>query len=163
MRRLGMTLTGNSAVADDLVQSACERALTRSHQWRKGTRLDSWVFSIMRSIWKNDLRAVSIRQGEGIVSADEFPLESAGHSAETAVFLQQVYSRVMALPEGQRVTVLLVYVEGYGYQEAADILEVPIGTIMSRLARARVAIAEQIDGSKAPKLATENRTAEVLP
>jgi len=161
LRRLGLLLTGDPQVADDLSQATCERALSRRHQWRLESRLDSWVFSIMRSIWKNELRAVSIRQGRGVVSSEEFPLEAAGHSAETAVFMQQVYSKVMALPEGQRVTLLLVYVEGYGYQEAADILELPVGTVMSRLARARLAIAQQTDFVNAPDLSRSTATKDV--
>jgi len=144
--RFGLGLTGNPEACDDLVQATCERALTRYHQWKPGSRLDSWVFTIMQSIWKNELRAQSIRRGAGFVDPESYVFYGKFPSAEASAYALQVLEAVMALPEAQRIALLLVYIEGYSYEEAATILEVPIGTVMSRLARARLCLAEVLDG-----------------
>lgn len=143
LRRFGLSLTGVTDACDDLLQATCERALTRFHQWQPGTRLDSWTFTIMHSIWMNELRAQSIRRGAGFVDPDNTLFEEP--SADAQLYLNQVQHAVAALPEAQRVALLLVCVEGYSYREAANILGVPVGTIMSRLARARLALVEQLD------------------
>jgi RNA polymerase sigma-70 factor (ECF subfamily) len=139
-------LTGDRSAADDLAQSTCVRALERASQFHPGSRLDQWVFRIAQSIWFNQRRAEKIRCGLGTVPAEEAGLASPGVDAEANIFLVQVLSSVMALPEAQRVTVLLVYVEGFSYQEAAAILQIPIGTVMSRLAGARNRLARLRDG-----------------
>jgi RNA polymerase sigma-70 factor (ECF subfamily) len=143
LRRFGLSLTGGADSCDDLLQATCERALTRFHQWQPGTRLDSWTFSIMHSIWLNELRAQSIRRGAGFVDPDNSLYEEP--RADTQLYLKQVQQAVAALPEAQRVALLLVCVEGYSYREAGDILGIPVGTIMSRLARARLALVERLD------------------
>jgi RNA polymerase sigma-70 factor (ECF subfamily) len=143
LRRFGLSLSGAADVCDDLLQATCERALTRYHQWQPGTRLDSWAFAIMYSIWLNELRAQSIRRGAGFVDPDSTLFEKP--TAEAKLYLKQVQHAVAALPEAQRVALLLVCVEGYGYREAAEILGIPVGTVMSRLARARLALVEQLD------------------
>jgi RNA polymerase sigma-70 factor (ECF subfamily) len=130
-------LAGNRSTADDLAQSACVRALERAGQFQPGTRLDQWVFRIAQSIWFNQRRAEKVRRGLGTVPAEEAGLASTGADAEANIYLSQVLSSVMALPEAQRETVLLVYVEGFSYQEASEMLDIPIGTVMSRLAVAR--------------------------
>jgi RNA polymerase sigma-70 factor, ECF subfamily len=138
-------LTGDRSAADDLAQSTCVRALERASQFQPGSRLDHWVFRIAQSIWFNQRRAEKIRRGLGTVPAEEAGLASPC-DAESNIFFAQVLSSVMGLPEAQRVTVLLVYVEGLSYQEAAVILEIPIGTVMSRLAGARSRLARLRDG-----------------
>lgn len=143
--RFAISLAGTADAANDLVQATCERALSRYHQWRPGSRLDSWSFSILHSIWKNDLRAQSIRRGAGFVDPDSLAFTGTTTSAEAAESARQLLDAVAALPEAQRAALLLVYVEGYSYREAAEILEVPIGTVMSRLARARLRLAELLD------------------
>ena len=143
-RRFGYALTGSTDAADDLVQAACVRALSRAHQWTAGTRLDSWMYAIMRSIWHNNRRGERVRStaGEALrafnVRSDVRPPE-----AESRLLLSQVETAVAALPDGQREALLLVCVEGYSYREAAEILQLPIGTVMSRLARARRRLADQ--------------------
>ena len=139
-------LTGDRSAADDLAQSTCVRALERAIQFQPGSHLDQWVFRIAQSIWFNQRRAEKIRRGLGTVPAEEAGLASPGDDAESNIFLAQVLSSVMGLPEAQRVTVLLVYVEGLSYQAAAAILEIPIGTVMSRLAGARSRLARLRDG-----------------
>ncbi len=132
-----MTTTGRRDWADDLAQATCERALAKADQFTPGTHLDRWLFALARSIWCNDLRSRRVRTGMGLIPVEEAGLQSHGLSAETNLFSTEVLSNVAALPEAQRLAVLLVYIEGYSYREAAGIMDVPVGTIMSRLATAR--------------------------
>ena len=135
--RYALVLSGRRDWAEDLVQATCLRALERAHQFQLGTRLDRWLFTILRSIWLNEVRAARIRLGEGWAPA-EFVLSVDGRAAaETNILAAQVLAAVQALPEAQREAVLLVYVEGLTYREAAEVMAVPVGTIMSRLASAR--------------------------
>ncbi|HEY6921115.1 MAG TPA: sigma-70 family RNA polymerase sigma factor [Methyloceanibacter sp.] len=136
--RYGLVLSRDHATAEDLVQATCVRALERSSQFAVGTRLDRWLFSILRSIWINQLRAQKIRAGHGLIDAEEALVIEGAEQIETNIFAAQVFRQVQLLPEAQRETVFLVYVEGLTYQEAASVLNVPPGTIMSRLAAARL-------------------------
>jgi len=95
-----------------------------------------------RRIWLNDLRAARLRQGTGDEDPDGLSDPRTEAGAETNIFARQVYEQISALPEAQRLAVLLVYVEGYKYTEAAELLDVPVGTIMSRLATARRKLAK---------------------
>ena len=135
--RYALVLSGRRDWAEDLVQATCLRALERAHQFQPGTRLDRWLFTILRSIWLNEVRAARIRQGEGWVPAELALSFDGGAAVETNILAAQVLDEIQALPEMQRETVLLVYVEGLTYREAAEMMAVPIGTIMSRLASAR--------------------------
>ena len=138
--RYGLVLSGARDVADDLVQATCVRAIERADQFQSGTRLDRWLFSILRSIWLNELRARRVREGGGFVDASEALTVDGGREIETNIFAAQVLREVGGLPEAQREAVLLVYVEGLSYREAAEILATPIGTVMSRLAAARATL-----------------------
>ena len=129
-------------IADDLVQATCVRALERAGQYEPGTRMDRWLLSILHSIWLNEVRAQRVRQGQGQVDADQALAFDGESVAQTHVLAAQVIRRVDALPEAQRETVFLAYVEGLSYREVADVLQVPIGTVMSRLAAARAKLAE---------------------
>jgi RNA polymerase sigma-70 factor (ECF subfamily) len=135
--RFCLVLSGDRSAADDLTQAACLRALEREHQFEPGTRLDHWVFRIAQTVWLNQLRSDKVRRGHGVVHAEDAGLVDRNPDAESNLYLAEVLSGVMALPEPQRTVVLLVYVEGYSYKEAAEHLEIPIGTVMSRLAGAR--------------------------
>ncbi len=139
--RYGLLLSGARDVAEDLVQATCVRAIERAGQFQPGTRLDHWLFAILRSIWFNEIRARRVRGGQGVLDAGEALTFDGAHEIETNISAGQVLRAVGALPQAQRETVLLVYVEGYSYREAAELLGVPIGTIMSRLATARAALA----------------------
>ena len=108
---------------------------------RPGTRLDRWLFSILHSIWLNEIRAARYRQGEGLVDAESALVFDGIREIETNILAAQVLKEVQSLPEAQRETVFLVYGEGLTYREAAEILAIPIGTVMSRLAGARVKLA----------------------
>lgn len=139
--RYGLVLSGSRDAAEDLVQATCLRALERAHQFSPGTRLDRWLFAILRSIWLNDLRARRVRQGQGIVDAETALVFDGLREIESNIAARQVLRRVQALPEAQRETVFLVYVEGMTYREAAEALSIPIGTVMSRLSAARAKLA----------------------
>ncbi|MEL6729261.1 MAG: RNA polymerase sigma factor [Pseudomonadota bacterium] len=139
--RFGLSLCGDRATADDLVQATCIRALEKAAQYRTGSSLDAWLYTIMRSIWKNMLRANSVRRGNGVVDVGTTELEAAGCDGDTRMELIQTLKRIDALPEIQRGVMLLVGVEGLSYADAARILEVPVGTIMSRLSAARKSLA----------------------
>lgn len=140
--RYGMVLSRRRDVADDLVQATCVRALERAGQFSPGTRLDRWLFSILHSIWLNEIRSRKVRMGQGFVDADETLVFDGAHDTETHVLAGQVLRQVQALPEAQRTAVFLAYVEGLSYREVAEVLDVPIGTVMSRLATARARLAE---------------------
>ncbi|UXN62790.1 RNA polymerase sigma factor [Phyllobacterium zundukense] len=143
--RYGIVLSRQRDVADDLVQATCVRALERASQFMSGTRLDRWLFSIMHSIWLNEVRSRRIRMGNGFVDADVTLSFDGEHETETHVMANQVLRQVNELPEAQRTTVFLAYVEGLSYREVAEVLDVPIGTVMSRLATARAKLAEHAD------------------
>lgn len=135
LRRFGRTLARNAEDADDLVQIAVERALTHSHQWQPGTRLDSWMFRIMQNAWIDESRARERRQQTFV---EEEAGEHVGESTnEAQMDALAVRKAVAQLNEEQRAVVGLVLVEGLPYKEAADVLGIPIGTLTSRLARAR--------------------------
>ena len=104
--------------------------------------MDHWLLSILHSIWLNEVRARRVRQGQGCVDADQALSVDGESVAQTHVLAAQVIRRVDALPETQRETVFLAYVEGLSYREVAEVLQVPIGTVMSRLAAARAKLAE---------------------
>jgi RNA polymerase sigma-70 factor (ECF subfamily) len=131
-------LTGNPHDADDVVQIAVERALTRSDQWRSDARLDSWMFKILRNAWIDELRSRTRRSKVFLAeeAGDQVGIDSMAREAE----LLSVHSAMARLPDEQREAVSLVLVEGLPYKEAANVLDVPIGTLTSRLARGREAL-----------------------
>jgi len=138
--RYGLVLTGRRETAEDLVQATCLRALERAQQFAAGTNLQRWLFAIMHSIWLNEVRSRRIREGAGTTDAEAALAFDGSEQIEASVLAHQVLREVQALPGGQREAVFLVYVEGMAYREAAEILQVPIGTIMSRLAAARASL-----------------------
>jgi len=141
--RFSLRLAGDRHDAKDLVQRACVRALERQHQLQHGTSTLSWLFSIVHSVWLNEVRARKIRNQGSIRWSTELAetvADPAAADPDTFVLQQQIVSAVERLPDAQRAVMLLVAVEGMSYREAASVLEVPIGTVMSRLARARLTI-----------------------
>ena len=148
LRRFALTLTRNPADADDLAQSAIERALSRLDTWKEDSRLDSWLFKIMQNHWIDQVRAKRVRGAE----ASDFDLallagDDGREIAETRLTLKATLEAVMRLPDEQRAAMLLVVVDGFSYREAADILEIPIGTVMSRLSRARQSLEASVYGA----------------
>jgi RNA polymerase sigma-70 factor (ECF subfamily) len=149
LRRFAAGLTGSVTEGDDVVQTACLRALERYHQWEPGTRLDSWMFRIIRNLWLDRGKSAWNR----LVRSDpdalaEIADHSVGREIELRDELAAARAAIAALPDAQREVLLLVTVEGLTYEAAADLLDVPLGTVMSRLARARVAVARRVRGNE---------------
>ena len=143
LRRFALTVAGNVQDAEDLLHSALERALRNEASFRRGTRLDSWLFRIIRNLWIDDRRAK--RQLDVSLDAvGEVAVEDGRDTAEHLLDLAHARRALLALPEEQRSVLCLVVLEGMTYQEASDTLEVPIGTVMSRLSRARAAMVNRM-------------------
>jgi RNA polymerase sigma-70 factor (ECF subfamily) len=144
LRRFARGLTGAAAEADDLVQAACERALARQHQFQEGTRFDSWMFRIVQTIWIDQIRGREVRKEDSDLPEDRFGSDEPVRRIEARLALDEVRRAITRLPADQRTALMLVTVDGLSYKEAAEVVGVPVGTIMSRLARARVALQAQI-------------------
>lgn len=140
LRRFARVLTGSSHDGDDLVQSALENAIKKQNQLKSDASLDSWLFSILKSTWKNEIRSRGVRRGNGLVDVDSLYDTNPVNNQEQVTSNTQLREAVSALPENQKVVIALVDIEGMSYTEAADVLEIPKGTLMSRLSRAREAL-----------------------
>jgi RNA polymerase sigma-70 factor (ECF subfamily) len=159
LRRFAYAQTGSREAADELVQAACERALSRLDQFTPGTRLDSWMFRIMQSIWINRVRHAARWPQAKPEVMDFMPHDARIHEyAEARADLAIVRAEVARLPDEQRAVLALVAIDGRSYQEAAEILEVPIGTVMSRLSRARRKLLDAIEAPLSPHPSLERRT-----
>ncbi|MDX8347111.1 MULTISPECIES: RNA polymerase sigma factor [unclassified Cognatiyoonia] len=146
--RFCLVLTRDRAMAEDLAQMTCERALIHADKFTPGSDLASWLFTMARNLWLNDIRAANVRRGTGTVPVEQSGLTDEKPDIEANILAREVFDIIQALPEAQRLTTLLVYVEGHTYREAAEILDVPIGTIMSRLASARKAVTQVVEGQE---------------
>ncbi|MEM8577922.1 MAG: RNA polymerase sigma factor [Pseudomonadota bacterium] len=146
--RYCVALTGRRDWADDLVQAACLRALEKAAQYQSGTHVDRWLFRIAQTTWLNELRRRKVRFGGGLVAVEDVDLPSGQPDTETNILARQVLNHITRLPEAQRLTVFLVYVEGFSYADAAAQLDIPIGTVMSRLATARRTLNAKLEGTK---------------
>jgi RNA polymerase sigma-70 factor (ECF subfamily) len=150
LRRMARVMAHHPADADDLVQTAIEHALLHRDQWRPGTRLDSWMFRIMKNAWIDNRRRQTRSER---VFAEEAQIERVADagvaSMETRLEASAAERALAALPEDQRLAVAMVLVEGLSYREAADALEIPMGTLTSRLVRGRMALLAQLDGTAA--------------
>lgn len=145
LRRFAMSLSRHEADGDDLCQAAIERALRARDKWQPGTRLDSWAMTIMRNIWIDEVRARR-RRAETFAPAEAGDAvgDAGDRRIEAAVELGQVDRALATLPDEQREAIALVLVEGFAYKEAADILEIPMGTLSSRLVRGREALMQAL-------------------
>ena len=141
LRRFARALTGQAADADDIVQIAVERALLRLDQFQPGTKLEAWLFSIVRNAWIDEARART-RRGKTFVAPEAG--DNVGNDGEAEMYAKleasDVWAAMRALPDDQREAIALVCIEGLAYREAAQALGVPIGTVTSRLARGREAL-----------------------
>lgn len=136
LRRFALSLTRSVPDADDLVQDACAAALQKWHHYDPGQPLDRWMFRIVRNLWISEIRKRQIRQGQGHVAAEE-AVELQTADAEDAIAARQVQGKVSALPAELSRPLMLVCAEGYSYQEVSELLDIPVGTVMSRIHRAR--------------------------
>ena len=141
LRRFAHGLSRNPADADDLTQMTIERALRSKAQWQPGSRLDSWLYKIMRNLWIDTVRSRGRKENRE-APADE--AEMIGHDPrpgiEASIDLQRVMAAMEQLPGEQREVIALILIEGFGYREAAELLDLPIGTVSSRLVRGRTAL-----------------------
>ncbi|MEQ5776946.1 RNA polymerase sigma factor [Thalassospira sp. NFXS8] len=145
--RFARSLTRDAATAEDLVQNAYMKAVESLAQFAPGTRLDSWMFKIVQNTWIDEKRRAQ-RAGNVISLQDarEAGMPAQGHGGNDRVFLR---AALATLPADQRSALTLVLIEGYSYREAAEILKVPDGTVMSRVARARRALVDLHDADHA--------------
>ncbi|WP_439520102.1 RNA polymerase sigma factor [Hydrogenophaga sp.] len=147
LRRFAHGLTRDGQQADDLVQSACLKALERWHQYQADTSLASWMFRIVQTNWLDDYRARQRHKTDA--DSDAIP-EQMGEDGRQVVErrseLRAVRGALLRLPQDQREVLMLVTVDGLTYQEAAQALGIPAGTVMSRLARARIKLADALSG-----------------
>lgn len=145
LRRFAISICRSRDTADDLVQITVERAFAARASFDPTTRLDAWLFRILRNAWYDMLRRTHTRGTEiDIADALDAPTVDGEKTVETALMLQSARAAIDRLPLDQREVILLICVEELSYKEAASVLDLPIGTVMSRLARARIAIAKDI-------------------
>ncbi len=145
LRRFAYGLTGSIPDGDDLVQATCERAIANLDKWEIGTRLDSWMYRIAQNLHRNALRDSASRARKLQALGDELEHSTDGRrEQENRATLQAVRRFVERLPEDQRTIMLLVCVEGRSYKDVAAITGMPIGTVTSRLGRARAALREHL-------------------
>lgn len=137
LRRFALSLARSGPDADDLLQEACAAALKKWSQYDPSQPLDRWMFRIIRNLWISEIRKRKVRQGEGQVPAEEADELQVESTAEAALTARDIRGQVQALPDNLIQPLLLVCSEGYSYSEAADMLDIPIGTVMSRIHRAR--------------------------
>jgi RNA polymerase sigma-70 factor (ECF subfamily) len=134
LRRYARALTGERTAADDLVQDTLERAWTKLHLWRSGSDLRAWMFTIMHNVHVNQVRS----RGVPTLSIDEDMADAPVRATQSDLLeVRDIEAALQRLPVEQREVLLLVALEHLSYQQTADALEIPIGTVMSRLARAR--------------------------
>lgn len=153
LRRYALSLTGSMTDAEDLLHSTVERVLAKADMFEDGTNLDRWVFRICKNLWFDEWRQRKVR-GPTLDPAEakhEPSTDGEGH-AENRIQLQELSDALQHLQEEQRVILVQVVIEGYSYKEVAEMLDVPIGTVMSRLARARTKLAtllpNQVSGER---------------
>jgi len=148
LRRYAKALTGDVNRADDLVQDTLERALAKLDLWQPGSDLRAWLFTLMHNLFVNQIR---IKRPQETVMEDALDEPVSGGQME-ALAARDIHAALARLPEEQREVLLLVGLEQFGYAEAAQVLGVPTGTVMSRLSRARERMRQMLAGEPAVKL-----------
>jgi RNA polymerase sigma-70 factor (ECF subfamily) len=141
LRRYARALTRDTALADDLVQNCLVRALAKQHLWQAGTDLRAWLFTILHNQHVNDVRR-SVREGVAVPVEDAAGMLTVSDKAEVSLQLRDLDRAIAELPDEQRQVILLVGLEGMRYDEAAAVLDIPIGTVRSRLSRGRESLRE---------------------
>jgi RNA polymerase sigma-70 factor, ECF subfamily len=150
LRRYARALTGDRNAADDLVQDTLERAWVKLHLWRRGSDLRAWLFTIMHNVFVNQLRG---RRAKPLVALDGEALDVPDRAAQSdRLEVRDLDAAVRLLPDEQREVLLLVGLEELSYRETAAALGIPIGTVMSRLSRARERVRRSMAGQ--PEVAT---------
>lgn len=145
LRRFSVALTGNITDGDDLLQSTVERALKRRQTYNKDKKLESWMFKIAQNLWIDQKRAEA-RRGQTVDLSESHDIvgEDGRDKMEKIQMTRRVMAVIAALPEAQRLVVAYVLVDGQSYKETANHLDIPVGTVMSRLNRARKILESQL-------------------
>jgi RNA polymerase sigma-70 factor (ECF subfamily) len=151
LRRYAVALLADRGRADDLVQDTLERALSRLHLWQSGTDMRRWLFTIMHNLHVNAVRR-SIRRGSEASIEDVEDRLVQGASQTDSVVVRDLSRAMQELPSEQVEVLVLVALEGMAYREVAEVLDIPLGTVMSRLSRARQSLRKYIDGEESPAL-----------
>lgn len=147
LRRFAHGLSRDAADADDLTQMCVERALRSRDKWQPGTRLDSWVFRILRNLWVDTARSRSRkRKFEAPPEEAENVGQDPRAQIEASLDLQRAMAAMDCLPDEQREVIALILIEGFGYREVSEMLDLPLGTVSSRLVRGRTALLERMRG-----------------
>lgn len=149
LRRYARALTRDAARADDLVQSCLVRAIAKEHLWVPGTDLRAWLFTILHNQNVNEIRR-SVREGVVIAVEDVAPALTVAPRAGASLQLRDLERAIRLLPEEQRQVILLVGLEGMRYEEVAAVLDIPIGTVRSRLSRGREMLRRLMDMKEEP-------------
>jgi RNA polymerase sigma-70 factor, ECF subfamily len=153
LRRYARALTRNRDRADDLVQDTLSRALGKQHLWQPGTNLGAWLFTIMHNQNVNNVRR-DVREFAAVEIervATTLPATTDPSASRKMIELDRALAR---LPLGQRQVILLVGLEGMSYEDTAGILNIPVGTVRSRLSRGRDTLRELLDMEERPTVAT---------
>lgn len=137
LRRFALSLTRSGPDADDLLQDACATALQKWAQYDPAQPLDRWMFRVLRNLWISEIRKRKVRVGQGQIPAEETTELRVEDTAADRLAAQQVRGKVEDLSDDLSQPLLLVCAEGYSYREASELLGIPIGTVMSRIHRAR--------------------------
>ncbi len=143
LRRYARALTGDASAADDLVQDTLERALVKHSLWREGTDLRAWLFTVMHNVFVNQIRSAAASR---TVPMDDAIADLPHPQTTDRLEIRDLDTALQALPDEQRTVLLLVGLEQMTYDEAARVLEVPIGTVMSRLSRGRERLRRLMQG-----------------
>lgn len=149
LRRFARSLARDPDRADDLVQAACQRALERLDQIRVGSRLDSWLYRIIYTRWIDKLRRDKTRSANVVVlKGEDVPVAANGNEDNDLATALDIKKALEKLPVEHRAAIMLVSVEGYSYQETASVLDLPIGTVASRVVRARAMLGRLLAQSR---------------
>ena len=151
LRRYARALTGDAARADDLVQDTLERAWIKFHLWKPTLELRPWLFTIMHNIYVNQIRAAA-RHDLSAISTGEDIAQSVRANQSDMLEVGDIAACLSRLPLDQREVLLLVSLEDMNYAQVARILSIPLGTVTSRLARARARLRAMLDGDAAASL-----------
>lgn len=158
LRRYARALVRDRDGADDLVQDTLLRAINAEHQWQPGTNLRAWLFTILHNVYVGDRRKLARRPAVVPIDSEEWRLEAPSNQI-SSVELGELDRAIATLPEHQRITLLLVGLQGLAYEEVAKIMDVPLGTVRSRLSRARTAL-QQLLGVAPPPADPESPESE---
>lgn len=146
LRRFSYALTGSVEKGDDLVQSACLRAIEKSSQWKEDTKFDSWIFRIAKNIFTDEWRTQKVKERAFDQIQQEIETNLDYAQLDSYVSLHEVGRAMQKVSQDHKAILMLICVEGYTYKEVSEILDIPVGTVASRVIRARASLFAEIGG-----------------